>query len=292
MVNIATRASWGARHANGDRDLSGLATEVFVHHTVTRLLPTNATVAAEREQMRALEAIGQQRFRTGISYNVVIFPSGRAYQGVSWNRRGTHTGGRNSTARSIAFAGNFETATPSAASLATAAAIFAHGQGRWWTRNAPLRAHQAVSATACAGRNLNSRLGQIRNPPAAPAPTPPSGGGGLTVDGLWGPNTTRRAQTVLRTIVDGTVSRQNVNHRAANPGLTVGWQWVAAGTQLQGSMLIGEIQRRVGVTQDRRIGPITIRNLQRHMGVAQTGTLVRGAPAIREMQRRLNAGRF
>lgn len=293
MVTIATRASWGARHANGDRDLSGLAGEVFLHHTVTRLLPANATVAAEREQMRGLEAIGQQRFRTGISYNVVIFPSGRAYQGVSWNRRGTHTGGRNSTSRSIAFAGNFQTATPTQAALATAAAILRHGRGRWWTQGAPLRSHNAVSATACAGVNLISRMGQIRNP-STPAPTPPSGGGSnlLVVDGLWGPRTTTRAQQVLRTIVDGVVSRQNVNHRAANPGLTGGWNWVAAGTQLQGSMLIGEMQGILRVKRDRRAGPITFRALQGRMRVPQTGTLVRGAPAIREMQERLNRGTF
>lgn len=289
MVTIASRASWGARHANGDLTLSGLAEEVFLHHTVTRLLPANASVAAEREQMRGLEAIGQQRFRTGISYNVVIFPSGRAYQGVSWNRRGTHTGGRNSTSRSIAFAGNFETATPTAAALRTAASILAHGRGRWWRQNAPLRSHNAVSATLCAGRNLIARIGQIRNPS--------SGGGGgssnlLVVDGLWGPRTTTRAQQVLGTIVDGVVSRQNVNHRAANPGLTGGWQWVAAGTQLAGSMLIGEMQRILRVNRDRRAGPITFGALQERMGVPVTRTLVRGAPGIRRMQERLNAGRF
>lgn len=290
MVTIASRSSWGARNGNGDLTLSGLAGEVFIHHTASITLAASATVATERAQMRNLEAVGQQRFGTGISYNVVVFPSGRAYQGVSWNRRGTHTGGRNSTSRSIAFAGNFETSTPTAAALGTAASILAHGRGRWWTQGAPLRSHNAVSATACAGRNLISRMGQIRNP-STPAPTPPPAGQ-LVVDGLWGPVTTRRAQTVLRTIVDGQVSRQNRNHRPPNPGLTSGWQWVAAGTQLQGSMLIGEIQRRVGVPQDRRAGPVTFSGLQRHMGVPVTGTLVRGAPAIREMQRRLNRGTF
>ena len=96
MVNIATRASWGARFRDGDINLAGLATEVTIHHTVTTTLAAGATVAQEQAQMRSLEQIGQNRFGAGISYNVIVFPSGRAYQGVSFNRRGTHTGSRNS----------------------------------------------------------------------------------------------------------------------------------------------------------------------------------------------------
>lgn len=162
MVSIASRASWGARHADGDLTLTGLAVEVFAHHTVTAHLAPGATVAAEQAQMRHIEQIGQARFGRGISYNVCVFPSGRAYQGVSWNRRGTHTGGRNSTSRSIAFPGNYETAHLTAAQVNTAAAILAHGRGRWWTGGAPLRAHRDVSATACPGRHVMARLDDIR----------------------------------------------------------------------------------------------------------------------------------
>lgn len=181
MVSIASRASWGARHPDGDGTvLTGLAVEVFMHHDAGLLLPASATVAQERARMRALEQTGQDRFRAGISYNVVVFPSGRAYQGVSWNRRGTHTGGRNSTSRSIALAGNFETHHPTAAAIATARAIFHHGRGRWWTQGAPLRGHRDVSATLCPGRHITSRMAEIRRPitptppPVPPTPPPPS----------------------------------------------------------------------------------------------------------------------
>ncbi|WP_369372853.1 peptidoglycan recognition family protein [Promicromonospora sp. Populi] len=161
-VNIATRASWGARYQDGDLTLTGLAAEVFVHHSVTAQLSPSASIAAEAEQMRALESVGQSRFGTGISYNVVVFPSGRAYQGVSWNRRGTHTGGRNSTARSICFAGNYETNNPTEAQISTANAIYHVGRQRWWTQGAPLRGHRNVSETACPGQNLYARLDDIR----------------------------------------------------------------------------------------------------------------------------------
>lgn len=157
-VPIATRASWGAQFDDGDQTLFGLALEVFVHHSVTAQLPLTATVAAEQEQMRKLEATGQDRFGHGISYNVVIFPSGRAYQGVSWSRRGAHTGGRNSTARSICFAGNYEIAQPTPAALATAAAIYDEGRGELWRSDAPVRGHRAVSFTDCPGEYLYAQL--------------------------------------------------------------------------------------------------------------------------------------
>ena len=182
-VNIEPRSVWGARHADGDRDLPNLATEVVVHHTASATLPATATVEQERAAMRALEQTGQTRFGRGISYRgALIFPSGRAYQGVSWNRRGTHVGGRNSTAVAIAFVGNFVNAAPTAAALATAAAIIHHGRGRWWTTTAPVQPHSHFTATACPGR-AHSAL--MANPPqAAPAPAPIPAAPALTLAGL------------------------------------------------------------------------------------------------------------
>lgn len=290
-LSIASRESWGARYPDGDLTLTGLAVEVFVHHSVTAQLAPDASIAAEAEQMRALESVGQTRFGTGISYNVVIFPSGRAYQGVSWNRRGTHTGGRNSTSRSICFAGNYETSTPTAAQISTAAAIYREGKGRWWTQAAPLRGHRDVSQTACPGRHLYARIDDIR---AGSGSTPPSPGepGGLVVDGFWGASTTRRVQQELGTTVDGIVSSQSVAWRDRNPGLTTGWRWV---TDAQGSRMIAALQRRIGMDaglRDGKIGPQTIRALQRYLGTPVDGVISRDSRAVMALQRRLNAGRI
>lgn len=161
MVSIASRSSWGARRPNGDRNLSGLARDVVLHHTVTAQLSPDASVRQERAQMRLLEKIGQSRFGSGISYNVVIFPSGRAYQGVSFNRRGTHTGGHNSTVRSICFAGDYEKYEPTKAQLETAAAIVAEGRGKWWRSNARVQGHRNYSSTSCPGKNVYSKRAQI-----------------------------------------------------------------------------------------------------------------------------------
>lgn len=296
MVDIAGRGFWGARYQDGDKNLSGLAHEVFIHHTVTALLPKTASTGDERAQMRGLESIGQSRFGTGISYNVLVFPSGRAYQGVSFDRRGTHTGGRNSTARSISFAGNFETTAPTDEALATAAAIYAEGKGKWWHDNAPLRGHREVSLTACPGKYLYARLALIRtgaieidNPigevPEDPKPIAPAR---LKVDGRWGSATTERLQYVLRTPRDGIVSSQPDVWRLSNPGLTSGWDWEQ---YANGSRVISELQQVLGVYRDGKFGEDSIRAFQHRMGTTVDGELWDKSPAIKELQRRLNSGK-
>lgn len=296
MSDIAGRGSWGARYPDGDLNLYGLADEVFVHHTVSALLPADASRDDEREQMRALESIGQNRFGSGISYNVLVFPSGRAYQGVSFDRRGTHTGGRNSTTRSICFAGNFEVATPTDAALATAAAIYDEGKGKWWKGDAPLRGHRNVSQTACPGRNLYARLDLIRTGaievgnPIKPAPNPPKVEPvTLKVDGFWGSATTTRIQQQLGTPVDGVVSSQPAVWRGQNPGLTTGWDWDM--DKANGSRVISAYQALLSVERDGRIGPNTIRAFQRRMGTPVDGEIWAESAAVMALQRRLNKGK-
>lgn len=294
MSDINSRGQWGARYPDGDLSLSGLAGEVFVHHSVTALLPAHADPAEERQQMRALESIGQSRFGTGISYNVVIFPSGRAYQGVSWNRRGTHTGGRNSTTRSICFAGNFEKATPTDAALSTAAEIFKEGKGKWWTSGAPLRGHRDVSSTACPGKNLYSRIDVIRKGGAGLISNPVTpvkpDVGKLKVDGFWGTSTTAKFQQVMKTPIDGIVSSQERAWKAENPGLTTGWDWDAV--KPNGSILISTVQERLDVVRDGVLGPDSIRAFQRRMGTPVDGVFSEESKAIMALQRRLNRNRF
>ena len=296
MVHIASRGSWGARYQDGDIYLSGLAQEVFIHHTVTTTFDEDASANEEREHMRFLESVGQSRFGTGISYNVLVFPSGRAYQGVSFNRRGTHTGGRNSTARSISFVGNFETHTPSDASLATAAEIYRDGKGTWWHSGAPLRGHRDVSQTACPGKNLYARIPMIRtgaievdNPIKVPGTPKPIGPVALLVDGNWGKATTTRLQQALRTPVDGIVSGQPIVWRDSNPGLTTGWDWEEG--RANGSRVISELQAVLGVVRDGKFGENSIRAFQRRMGTTVDGELWKESPAIEELQRRLNKGK-
>lgn len=299
LPDIASRASWGAQHDDGDLRLSGLAHDVFLHHSVTTQLAQAASVAAEREQMRKIEAVGESRFGTGISYNVLIFPSGRPYAGVSWNRRGTHTGGRNSTARSICLAGNYDIYLPTDAQIATARRIYHGGMGRLWRSGAPIHGHRDVKSTACPGRHAYERLDDIRNGAEFIGnPKPPTGLDPITspdrpnvlVDGRWGSATTMALQNELGTPVDGVVSSQALRWRDVNPGLTTGWQWVR---DPQGSLLIKAMQGRLGVKRDGILGPDSIKALQRHLHVrAVDGEIWNPSETVRQLQHRLNDGKF
>lgn len=292
---ILPRASWSPRHDDGDLTLSGLAEAVAIHHTTTHA--DGDTPEDEREHMRTLEAIGESRFGTGISYNVLVFPSGRAYQGASFHRRGTHTGGHNSTVRSISYVGNFENDSPTDAALAKGAAIIEEGRNRWWRFNAPINGHRDYTSTACPGRNLYKHLDDLENwegedPILVGNPiTPPKPA--EFVDGWWGRTTTARLQRVLGTPVDGIVSSQTAMWRDDNPGLTTGWRWVSQG---QGSRVILALQTDVlelpRGQRDGLIGPYTIRRLQRHLGTPVDGILSRESKAIKALQRRLSEGKI
>lgn len=297
---LLPRAAWSPRHDDGDLTLTGFAEAVAIHHTTTHIDDANSP-EAEREHMRELEKIGEKRFGTGISYNVVIFPSGRAYQGCSFHRRGTHTGGHNSTVRSIAYVGNFETEYPTDAALSKGARIIEEGRNRWWRFNAPINGHRDYTATACPGRNLYKYLDDLEsgyaieepefvdNPITTPRP-PATGPSGLVVDGAWGRATTARLQRVLDTLVDGIVSSQPVAWRNENPGLVSGWRWVPNPV---GSKVITALQDHLNLPPGQRdglVGPYTIRALQRYLGTPVDGILSRESKAIMALQRRLNGG--
>lgn len=165
MVHIESRRDWGARYKNGSDDLHTKATRVFIHHTAGTHLPADATVARERQVMRQIEQIGKDRFGTGMSYNVIVFPSGRAYQGVDFDRKGAHTLGLNSTVRAICFAGNYSVKEPTLAQLKTASEIYRAGEGVWWNRDADVDGHRdnPRSRSECPGNYLYPLVERIES---------------------------------------------------------------------------------------------------------------------------------
>jgi len=187
-LTIEPRSRWGARYANGVGNRPVGRLEKYGHHTVTSHLSVNATVAQERAEMRKIESIGQQRFGRGISYNFIIFPSGRIYEGASVHRIAYHSGsGRNTRGAGICFAGNYDTNRVGDRALAAAVALLQYGvKAGWWGDPALTEMHRDFSATACPGRHLYAQFdninrmgrGQDKAPTPAPAPKPkpkPSG---------------------------------------------------------------------------------------------------------------------
>jgi hypothetical protein len=123
--------------------------------------------------MRAIESIGQGRFGSGISYNMVVMPSGRIFEGQPVGRRGTHTGSytgnctesgcpnrgksvtsanHNVTARAVVIAQNVGDPVSSAQvhSIAKIAAAWKRA-GTIVSRTAPWHGHRCVSTKSCPG---------------------------------------------------------------------------------------------------------------------------------------------
>lgn len=118
----------------------------------------------------------------------------------------------------------------------------------------------------------------------------PASGGVLDADGYWGSATTRRLQEVLATPVDGIISDQNAAWREMNPALTSGWEWTH--TPTEGSAVVEELQRRLGVGIDGLMGPDTINALETHLGFEADGYLGAPSPTVAALQQYLNRGEF
>lgn len=110
----------------------------------------------------------------------------------------------------------------------------------------------------------------------------------LAIDGSFGPATTRRLQQVLGTQVTGAIGGQQ------RTAITENIASVQFGSG--GSMVVREMQRRLGLPQNQQgglFGPLTLRALQRRMGTPVTGAISRtNSAVVKELQRRLNQNRF
>lgn len=159
MTTIIPRATWGAQYRDGVGTRKVGRLEKYLHNTATKHLDVDASPIAEREQMRVIERIGQQRFGAGISYTFLVFPSGRIYQGASIQRISYHSGGaadkrpRNTLGASICLAGNYDVNALQAPAKAAIVWLLQEGvrQG-WWGDPALTEAHRDFKPTACPGK--------------------------------------------------------------------------------------------------------------------------------------------
>lgn len=110
-----------------------------------------------------------------------------------------------------------------------------------------------------------------------------------SVDGYWGEQTTRMLQGVLGTTVDGAVSSQAAGNRIYLAGCTSGWEFVAD-AWAQGSQLITAMQAALGVEADGIMGPATVNALSARYGLEGDGHLDAPSATIEAMQERLLNG--
>ncbi|HXH77330.1 peptidoglycan recognition protein family protein [Nocardioides sp.] len=89
-LEIRQRHIWGAVQGYGsDRDCEVPATAFFLHIAVVD--DPGDLLGTEDQVARNIEAIGQSRFGSGMSYNALAFNTGRLYEAQPLTRRGTHT---------------------------------------------------------------------------------------------------------------------------------------------------------------------------------------------------------
>lgn len=116
--------------------------------------------------------------------------------------------------------------------------------------------------------------------------TPTSSENKITVDGQWGTATTKKAQEVFGTGVDGIVSNQLAAYKGICAGVVGSFQW--ENTKRGGSALIKAIQNKVGVSADGYIGPGTIKAMQKWLGCTQDGCFSNPSTCIKKFQEWLN----
>lgn len=178
MPSIIKREDWGAKYNDGFYNRKVGRLDKWLHHTVTTQLSETAKQAVEMAEVRELERIGQSRFKGGISYTFVVFPSGRIYEGHSIGRVGAHTKGQNSISVGIALAGNYEINEVTSAQKASLAWLLNHGVEKgWWTENKLDGGHRDTKATACPGKLAYAQIKNINKladgHPSKPAPSKP-----------------------------------------------------------------------------------------------------------------------
>lgn len=309
---IIQRSEWGARYEDGfgPRPVGNLL--VYVHHSVTTAPDLLPPFTDDYAAVRALERIGEDRFGRGISYQFPITPAGLIFEGVSVDRVGAAITNYNTPTANIVWVGNYDINKPPRPMLEATDWLLHHGVAQKWWRNAQVAGgHQDApgAQTACPGRFAESLLGQLNrgahhadgpvlvDNPVKP-PTSPSIPGDLDVDGRWGSDTTRLAQHLIRTTVDGIVSSQSRRWAADNPGLTRGWQWVDP-ADASGSRFITKhqelLQRRgryVGKI-DGLVGPKYFTGLQADLRMdVRDGEIWNPSSTVRRFQRRMNEGRI
>ncbi len=159
--------------------------------------------------------------------------------------------------------------------------------------NLPLSKHSDYQDTSCPGTYagklgwINTRAEQLRTgkaPAKQSKPSKPSKPGRLSMDGYWGPATTKALQAYYGTPRDGVVSSQYKPNRKYLPAATGGWEW--HGNNAVGSQVIIRLQKTLGVQADGIMGPGTVKAMQKYYGVTVDGYM--GVQTVKALQNALN----
>lgn len=200
--------------------------------------------------------------------------------------------GHNSRIYNICYVGDGK---PNAKQLKTLKERANYNRKRFGLSANAVKGHREFSgqSTSCPGLNMGefrkSLTGSTNTSTSKPKPQKPpktNAKANLIVDGKWGKGTTRALQRSLGTPVDGIISKQPRN--SVSTSLYGGTVHFGNG----GSNVIVALQKKIKVNADGKLGPATVRALQKYLGTVQDGVLSRPSVVVKELQRRLNAGTF
>lgn len=152
--------------------------------------------------------------------------------------------------------------------------------------------HSMYSATACPGNYLRSKMDYICNEvnkklnnSTDSSDKKEENKHTIDEDGKWGKDTTKKAQEVFGTTIDGVVTDQRKEYKSQNPGL-ISFEWKSNPTGY--SELIRAIQKKVGANVDGWIGTETIKKMQKYFGTIQDGCVSNPSDVVKAFQKWLN----
>ncbi|MEL6821743.1 MAG: N-acetylmuramoyl-L-alanine amidase, partial [Calditrichota bacterium] len=159
---IIDRQQWGANPPNGS----------YVPHSPFRLTQHHtaggrvATLADGIQEMQFIQDFHQNgRGWRDIGYHFCVDDSGRIYEGVPSQFRGTHTGNNNTGNVGISYMGNLHIAgeLPTPKAIESLKKMWAWLSYNYSVNPDSLFGHRDYNATACPGENLYIRLPELRD---------------------------------------------------------------------------------------------------------------------------------
>jgi len=259
----------------GGGDKRSRITKIARHHSAT----TTGNVNSFQNHWRSLG------WKTG-GYHEIILRDGTVQLCYDSDVVTNGVYGHNQTTYHICVVGNGSFTTAQEKAFEERAK---YNLNRFGLKVSDILGHREFSgaSTSCPGINMNTVRSRLSGSSSSSAPSKPSKpSSGLAVDGKWGNSTTLALQKALGTPQDGFISKQPRNSVTQS----------LYGNTVQfgngGSNVVVALQKKVGATADGKLGPGTIRLLQKALGTPQDGVLSRPSMVVKELQRRLNAGTF
>lgn len=230
---------------------------------------------------------------SGAGYHFLVRKDGTIYRLRPEDKVGAHAGGSNSDSIGICFEGKYMEETMPEAQLKAGQELVAYIKGKY--NITKVQKHSDVCKTSCPGSNFP--FDEIANVTVEQNPTVEKEEevkeevkkDQIKVDGKWGQETTKKAQKVFGTTVDGIVSNQYLVYKEKNKGLLSStFEWEEKPSK-NGSQLIKAIQKFLNIKKvDGFIGPILIKAMQKWLGTTVDGYVSEESEMVEAFQKWLN----